>query len=79
MIKTRYFEEPTQVAFYNPVDERWLGGIAYQDFIICGECGHVVPVSEILEIKEVPDDHKTPLVPLKWYTISEEILGDLFS
>ena len=65
----KFYEVPTQVKFLESedvVDEpRWLGGIAFEDTVICGECGGVVELDDIADIVELP-----------WVSISEEILGD---
>ena len=43
---------------------RKIGGVAYQDYIICGECGGIVQIKDTKIIKELP-----------WYNISEDIGG----
>ena len=63
----KYYEEPTQVVFIENMEDdvpRKIGGIAYQDYIICGECGGIVKIEETEIVKELP-----------WYTISEDIGG----
>jgi hypothetical protein len=63
----KYYEEPTQVVFIENMEDdkpRKIGGIAYQDYIICGECGGVVKIEDTEIVKELP-----------WYTISEDIGG----
>ena len=63
----KFYEEPTQVVFIENMEDdgpRKIGGIAYQDYIICGECGGVVKIEETEIVKELP-----------WYTISEDIGG----
>ena len=49
--KDLYFEAPTQVVFKEDKsvcdDPTWIGGIAYRDEIICGECGHVVSMVDV--------------------------------
>lgn len=50
----KYYEIPTQILFYE--DGEWLGGIAYKDEIICGECGQAMKIElngNILPIKEL--------------------------
>ena len=62
----KFYEVPTQVKFLEIADEpRWFGGIAFEDKVICGECGGVVELDDIVDIIELP-----------WVSISEEILGD---
>ena len=43
-----FFEAPTQVRFLNGNDQ-WLGGIAYQDKLICGCCGVIIPLTLVKE------------------------------
>ena len=70
--KIKYFNSPTQVRFIDPFETeltgeaRWLGGIAYGDEVICGECGSVIELNEIEDLEV-----------LKWVSISDEILGGL--
>lgn len=67
--KPAYFNDPTQVAFIESdeiVDEpQWIGGIAFQSYIICGECGGVIDLKDVEDIRVMP-----------WISISEDILGD---
>ena len=69
MFMKKFYEVPTQVKFLeseNVVNEpRWLGGIAFENKVICGECGGIVELNDIADIVE-----------LSWVNISEEILGD---
>ena len=67
----KYYDYPTQVIFKDSsdiVDEPlWIGGIAYHDEVICGECGSILSLEDIEEIIDLP-----------WVSISEEIGGDEF-
>ena len=69
MFMEKFYEVPTQVKFLESADvvdePRWLGGIAFEDKVICGECGSIVELDDIADIVELP-----------WVSISEEILGD---
>ena len=64
----KYYEEATQVIFIENVEDddepRKIGGIAYHDYVICGECGGVVKIEDTEIVKELP-----------WYSISEDIGG----
>ena len=71
-----FYEEATQVIFIDPneVLEPWedeeniprkIGGIAYKNFIICGECGGIWLIRDIVILEELP-----------WCPISEEIVGN---
>lgn len=62
----KYYEEATQVIFIENEAENphKIGGIAYHDYVICGECGAIVPISDVEIIDYLP-----------WCPISEEIGG----
>ena len=68
---TFFYNVPTQVKFKTSADVagddevKWLGGIAYCDEVICGECGGIIECDNIEEI-----------VNLSWVDISNEIMGD---
>ena len=73
----RFFEEPTQVAFYDTEDEDYIGGIAYCDEIICLECGGAILIEVYLsEIQDVAPQIQYPIIPLDWCNISDACLGD---
>lgn len=61
----RRFEKPTQVQFKD-IEGNLCGGIAYEDFIICGCCGGIVELEEVEDITEYS----------YWVDISTEILGE---
>ena len=44
-----FFETPTQVKFWDPDGGHYTAGIAYKDEIICGCCGGVFEIEEIIE------------------------------
>ena len=65
----KFYEVPTQVKFIESADvvdePYWNSGIAYQDYVICGECGGIVDLEDIAEIIELP-----------WVDITDGIIGD---
>ena len=65
----KFYEVPIQVKFLENADvinePCWVGGIAFENKVICGECGCVIELDDIADIVELP-----------WVNISEEILGD---
>ena len=85
-----YFSLPTQVRFIeveriNLEDKTLaiLGGIAYKDEIICGECGQAFNIETLVNnYQELAKDHKwlygfrviEPYV--QWVDISQEIIGE---
>ena len=72
----KYFDIPKQVRFFDYQDNRWIGGIAYGDRIICGCCGSVFEISEIYD--DVPESEiLNPIIPFgEWMNIEDAICGD---
>ena len=64
----KFYDAPTQVKFIESPDAvdypRWIGGIAYQDYVICGECGGIIELEDIADIVELP-----------WVDITVDIVG----
>ena len=68
------FERPTQVAFWDMMQDRYLGGIAYDTEIICGCCGGIV---EIVEVYEFAPRGVIPIVVYDdWAAIDDFIISD---
>lgn len=61
----KFFDKPTQVAF---CDEKGniLGGIAFHDFIICGDCGTAFSIEDVDNLNVFEN----------WCDISAQILGN---
>lgn len=73
MDKTTRFDVPTQVLFVDE-DGVWRGGIAYRDEIICGCCGGVYEIDEVIGI--APEYVQQPIHKYEyWIDISDEIRG----
>ena len=73
----KYYEIPTQVKFYDINEEQWIGGIAYEDYIICGCCGGKIEICDLLTKAE--DTGMNPdmvIQELPWIDINETIRGD---
>lgn len=64
-----YYDIPTQVRFTGFEGEE-LGGIAWGNEIISGDCGGVFDITELIWY------YGARVEPLSWVDISEEILGD---
>lgn len=74
----RSFDVPTQVAFYDAENNRFIGGIGYGDEIICLECGATFEIDDYLdEIEETCPDVAFPIIVLPWVSIHESCLGDM--
>jgi len=66
------FETPTQVKYWD--EGYYVGGIAYQDYIICGCCGGLMDIDEIIEFGT--DAPEGAIVSLDWIDIEHEIKGE---
>ena len=44
-----YYSYPIQVVYYNRDVYGYIGGIAYQDVVICGCCGEAIKIQSIIE------------------------------
>lgn len=64
-----FYDEPTQVRFYVDAEEGYCGGIAYHDEIICGCCGG------IFEIGDVVDNTPRGLLPIREYKDWMDLTG----
>lgn len=74
----RFYDVPTQVAFYEPENSCYVGGIAHGDIIICLCCGATIDIEEFLDgIEEDCPEIQYPIIPMAWCNISDECLGDL--
>lgn len=70
-----FYNEPTQVKFYDGLE--FVGGIAYQNYIICGCCGGIFQIEDVIEMAKANDIHfDDAIVELEWVSIEEEIRGD---
>lgn len=74
-----YYDVPTQVVFYNGGENsqhpEFCSGIAYKNEIICGCCGGVVEISEVIEDAKA-DGIKTAIYDYSdWCDIREAIAG----
>lgn len=74
-----WYDVPTQVCFWDLDNQCWVGGIAYQDQLICLCCGGVMDLNEMKEGYELFED--IPAMPVrefrKWVSLSDECIGDM--
>jgi hypothetical protein len=69
-----FFETPTQVMFYDTDGSgEYNCGIAWGDHIICGCCGGVFEISEVIEF--APEGVQAIYAYDSWVDLSEEIFG----
>lgn len=70
-----FFESPTQVKFWDTDGGHYTAGIAYKDEIICGCCGGVFEIEEIIE--DAKNDGVVSIIPYElWADLVSEIAGD---
>ena len=84
MVMKKWYERPVQVAFcdVDNSDENninYIGGIAYQDKIICGCCGGLIDIEEIFECAEDYLPEGTPVIIEDgyWADITREIMPEV--
>ena len=74
-----YYGTPCQVRFIDlgdPNNPTMCGGIAYKDEIICGCCGTVLSIQEIINDAEKAGVHfDDAIIELDWIDIDQEIIG----
>ena len=72
-----YYKTPCQVRFYDVYDGIWRGGLAYQDKILCGCCGGILNIQDIIDdAKKAAIHFDNVIVELEWIDISDAILGE---
>ena len=72
-----YYGTPCQVRFYDAHDNMWRGGIALHDFVICGCCGVMLKIQDIIDDAEKYNIHwDEAIVELEWIDIEEAIRGE---
>jgi hypothetical protein len=83
-MRKNWYDVPTQVIFVDVDDNlevSTIGGIAYGDVVICGECGCTICLEDlytdydaaVADGVEVPD---APIYELPWISIDEAIAGN---
>lgn len=73
-----YYEKPTQVVFADPDSPgtgEWLAGIAYRDEIICGCCGGVFNIDDVIEMATEDGIRCAIHEYYEWNDIANEIVG----
>ena len=71
-----YYSHPVQVRYWNSFYQKYLGAIAYHDFLICGHCGEINLITDIIDA--AANDGKNQddaIIELDWLNISGNILG----
>ena len=72
-----YYTHPVQVRYWDLESKNYKGGIVYQDYLISGVDGQVIPLNELFqncqECGFEPDD---VVIELAWLDLNQEILGE---
>ena len=69
-----YYGTPCQVRFYEAADGLYRGGIAYRDYIICGCCGAVLLIDDVVNDAACVGVHwDDAVVELEWVDIEQTI------
>jgi tetrahydromethanopterin S-methyltransferase subunit A len=65
------------VRFYDVHDGIWRGGVALNDFIICGCCGAIIDIEDLIKDAVRFGMHFDDVIKeLEWIDISDEITGE---
>ena len=71
-----YFDRPTQVMFADPDNPGdWLSGIAYRDEIICGCCGGVFNIDDVIKVARENGVNWAIHEYHEWNDLADEIIG----
>jgi hypothetical protein len=76
MTDMQYFDKPTQVVFADPDNEgEWIVGIAYKDEIICGCCGGIFDIGDVVDMAAEAGIKHPIYAYSDWNDIAAEITG----
>ena len=76
MTDKQYFDKPTQVVFADPDNEgEWIVGIAYKDEIICGCCGGIFDIGDVVDMAAEAGIKHPIYAYADWNDIAAEITG----
>ena len=71
-----YYTRPTQIKFFEsgihaPIG--WYGGVAVADRVICGHCGNVFSIAELISLAPKQVEHPIQTFS-SWFDISDDII-----
>ena len=73
-----YYSHPVQVRYWDAGMKKFIGGVAYKDFIVCGCCGRTCSITDILweaaKYDNLDVDHA--IIEMDWIDINQEIIGE---
>lgn len=73
-MRRKYFENPTQVAYWDDDTGRYIGGIGFGHEVICGRCGTVISIDDIYD--SAPEDVVPIIIYNYWVWIDDFIIDD---
>lgn len=75
MVNDLYYNHPVQVKYWDVGKKKYIGGIGYWDFVICGCCGKVCSIRDIIEEANVLSNIKEDdaIIELDWNDIDKAI------
>ena len=72
-----YYGTPCQVRYYDAGCDIYIGGIAFQDQVICGCCGGNRQIQDIIDDAALCGIHwDDAIIELEWVDISGVIQGE---
>ena len=75
-VESLYYSHPVQIRYWNTIHQEYEGAIAYQDYLIRGDTGRLIPLQEIIEAAAYQDiSADGAIIELDWIDIGESILG----
>ena len=70
-----YYGTPCQVKYYDSAEDSMCGGIAYQDFIICGSSGDIKRIEQVIqEAKQEGIFWDDAIIELDWIDLNNAII-----
>ena len=70
-----YYGTPCQVKYWDPCEEEYVGAIAVYDYLICGCCGSVAKLSDVIAAGVKDGKHwDDVIIELSWNDINKDIL-----
>lgn len=75
MVNDLYYNHPVQVRFWDAGRKMFLGGVAFRDYVICGCCGKVCLIRDIVDEANLLDNinEDDAIVELAWNNIDKAI------
>lgn len=70
-----YYKTPCQVKYWDIDENKYVGGICVYDKLICGCCGSICKIDEVIAAGVAHGKHwDDVIIELEWKDINENIL-----